>query len=110
LAAEIDEQSTRHGAFRLVALVDVTAREKAQRVELEQRIREKDALLREIQHRVKNNLQMITAFIRLESRNATIGTAAAPLDRLAGRIGSVQLLYQSLSEDEQGSEEIDLGV
>jgi two-component sensor histidine kinase len=97
-------------AFRLVALVDVTAHEKAQRVELEQRIREKDMLLREIQHRVKNNLQMITALIRLESRNATIGTAAAPLDRLAGRIESVQLLYQSLSEDEQGSEEIDLGV
>ena len=65
-------------AFRLVALVDVTAHEQAQREELEQRIREKDTLLREIQHRVKNNLQMITALIRLEARNAAIGTAAAP--------------------------------
>ena len=96
-------------AFRLVALVDVTAHENAQREELEQRIREKDTLLREIQHRVKNNLQMITALIRLEARNAAGGTAAAPFDRLAGRIESVQLLYQSLSEGGQG-EEIDLGV
>jgi PAS domain S-box-containing protein len=96
-------------AFRLVALVDVCAHEKAQREELEQRIRQKDTLLREIQHRVKNNPQMITALIRLEARNAAIGTAAAPFDRLAGRIESVQLLYQSLSEDEQG-DEIDLGV
>jgi PAS domain S-box-containing protein len=96
-------------AFRLVALVDVTAHERAQREEFEQRIREKDTLLREIQHRVKNNLQMITTLIRLEARNAAVGTAAAPFDRLAGRIESVQLLYQSLSEGAQG-DEIDLGV
>ncbi len=96
-------------AFRLVALVDITAHEKAQREEFEQRIREKDTLLREIQHRVKNNLQMITALIRLEARNAGGGTATAPFDRLAGRIESVQLLYQSLSEEGQG-DEIDLGV
>jgi PAS domain S-box-containing protein len=96
-------------AFRLVALVDVTSHEKAQRQELEQQIREKDILLREIQHRVKNNLQMITALIRLEARNAASETAIAPFDRLAGRIESIQLLYKSLSEGTQ-SDEIDLGV
>jgi PAS domain S-box-containing protein len=96
-------------AFRLVALVDVTAHGEAQREELEHRIREKDTLLREIQHRVKNNLQMITALIRLEERNVASGTGTARFDRLAGRIESVQLLYQSLSEGGQG-EEIDLGV
>jgi PAS domain S-box-containing protein len=96
-------------AFRLIALVDVTAHGDAQREELEQRIREKDTLLREIQHRVKNNLQMITALIRLEERNVASGTATARFDRLAGRIESIQLLYQSLSEGGHG-EEIDLGV
>jgi PAS domain S-box-containing protein len=96
-------------AFRLVALVDVTAHEKVQREELETQIREKDTLLREIQHRVRNNLQMITALIRLEARNAPAGMASAPFDRLAGRIESVQLLYQCLSQDPQG-DEIDLGV
>ncbi|MGL1673538.1 histidine kinase dimerization/phosphoacceptor domain -containing protein, partial [Vibrio parahaemolyticus] len=34
-----------------------------------QRLAEKDTQLREIQHRVKNNLQMITALIRIEARN-----------------------------------------
>ncbi|TMJ79900.1 MAG: PAS domain S-box protein [Alphaproteobacteria bacterium] len=96
-------------AFRLVALVDVTAHEKVERDELEKRIREKDTLLREIQHRVKNNLQMITALIRLEARNVAGGAVIAPFDRLAGRIESVQLLYESLSEDARG-DEIDLGV
>ncbi len=97
-------------AFRLVALVDVSAHETAQRQELDQRLREKDTLLREIQHRVKNNLQMITALIRLEARNTSGGPATSRFDRLAGRIESVQLLYQSLSEDAGQGSEVDLGI
>jgi PAS domain S-box-containing protein len=96
-------------AFRLVALVDVSAHEQGQREQLENRIREKDMLLREIQHRVKNNLQMITTLIRLEARRSSGGAAAAPFDRLAGRIEALALLYQSLSDVGDNSE-IDLGV
>jgi len=97
-------------AFRLVALVDVSAHGQAAREELENRIRERDTLLREIQHRVKNNLQMITALIRLEARNVLGGSPNARFDRLAGRIESLQLLYQSLSVEEGQGNEIDLGV
>ncbi len=81
-------------AFRLVALVDVTAHGRTQLEELENRLREKDTLLPEIQHRVKNNLQIITALIRLEARNVR-GGATARFDRLAGRIESLQLLYHT---------------
>ena len=95
-------------AFRLVALVDVTAHGQTQREEFETRLREKDTLLREIQHRVKNNLQMITALIRLEARNVP-GGSTTRFDRLAGRIESLQLLYRSLSDEDQ-YKEIDLGV
>ena len=95
-------------AFRLVALVDVTAHGQTQREEFETRLREKDTLLREIQHRVKNNLQMITALIRLEARNVP-GGSPVRFDRLAGRIESLHLLYQSLSDEDQ-FQEIDLGV
>ena len=95
--------------FRLVALVNVTAHGKAEREALKEQIREKDTLLKEIQHRVKNNLQMITALIRLEARNARGDTAAAPFDRLAGRIEALQFLYESLSADAK-ADEIDLGV
>ena len=96
-------------AFRLAALVDVSAHDQAPREELEKRLRDKDILLREIQHRVKNNLQMITALIRLEARNAAGRLDSAPFDRLAGRIHSLQLLYKSLSED-PNNQEIDLGT
>jgi PAS domain S-box-containing protein len=96
-------------SYRLAALVDVGAHRQPQHEELEQRIRERDTLLLEIQHRVKNNLQMITALIRIEARNAQGRMDTAPFDRLAGRIESIQLVYRLLS-DHGLENEIDLGV
>ena len=66
-------------------------------------------MLRELQHRVKNNLQMITALIRVESRNLSNTTTDERLARLAGRIESLALLY-SLLAGEQRSDSVDLGV
>jgi PAS domain S-box-containing protein len=92
--------------FRFAALVRVGSHE---REVLEKQLREKDALLREIQHRVKNNLQMITALMRLEARNAQGLVDTAPFQRLAGRIEAMRILYGLLSDNGQGGE-IDLGV
>jgi len=103
----VDDSGT--PAFRLAALVDVSAHDPAPREELEKQLRDKDILLREIQHRVKNNLQMITALIRLEARNASGRLDSGKFDRLAGRIHSLQLLYKSLSVDSD-KQEIDLGT
>ena len=61
-----------------------------------------------LQHRVKNNLQMITALIRLEARN-THEDRRVQFDRLAGRIESLALLYSALSEHHD-SKELDLGI
>jgi PAS domain S-box-containing protein len=71
--------------FRLVALVDVSAHSDADKLSIEERIREKDTLLRELQHRVKNNLQMITALIRMEIRNA-VEPDQKRFERLAGAL------------------------
>ena len=95
--------------YRLAALVDVGAHGPEQRESLEQRLRDRETLLREVQHRVKNNLQMITALIRIEARTAGDRIDTAPFHRLAGRIESIQLLYALLSEH-GGEDEIDLGV
>jgi two-component sensor histidine kinase len=95
--------------FRFAALVRVGSHKREQREEFEQQLREKDGLLREIQHRVKNNLQMITALMRLEARNAEGLVDTTPFQRLAGRIEAMKLLYGLLSEDSQ-NEEVDLGV
>lgn len=95
--------------FRLVALAEIGKRGYTDEGDLEQRIRDKDMLLRELQHRVKNNLQMITALIRLEARNMPGDATVERFDRLAGRIDSLALLYNSLSEGTPG-ESVDLGV
>ena len=95
--------------FRLLAMADISHRVRADQEELEQRIREKDTLLRELQHRVKNNLQMVTALIRLEARNLPENAAGERFDRLAGRVDALALLYSLLSGDTPG-DSVDLGV
>ena len=94
--------------YWLAALVDVTARERAQHDEIERQIREKDPLLREIQHRVKNNLQLIIGLIRLEARGARRGEPV-DLDQLAGRIESLRLLYDAMAATRPGGDDVDLG-
>lgn len=93
--------------YRIAALIDITDRARAEREEYARQIRDKDILLRELQHRVKNNLQLIVALIRLEARNERRGEKVN-LQTLAGRIESLHLLYQALSNDGAG-DEIDLG-
>jgi PAS domain S-box-containing protein len=93
--------------YRIVALIDVTQRERAQREEFAQRLRDKDMLLKELQHRVKNNLQLITALIRLDARTQRNGDTVN-LERLAGRIEALQLLYKDLASENLG-QAIDLG-
>jgi PAS domain S-box-containing protein len=95
-------------AYRLAVLVDVAARGPKFHADLADKLREKDAELLEIQHRVKNNLQMIAALIRIEARNASDRMDTAPFDRLAGRIEAIQILYGLLS-DQNKSDQIDLG-
>jgi PAS domain S-box-containing protein len=94
--------------FRLLALADIGRRVHPDRETLEQRVREKDTLLRELQHRVKNNLQMVTALIRLEARNLPENAGGERFDRLAGRVQALALLYSLLSPEAPG--DIDLGV
>jgi two-component sensor histidine kinase len=93
--------------FRIAALVDVGGRERAQIEQFETQIRDRDMLMRELQHRVKNNLQLITALVRLEARSAAEGETVA-LARLASRIDALTVLYRILSA-ENALAEIDLG-
>ena len=95
--------------FRLVALASTGQRSPDAGALNDHLMRDKDVLLRELQHRVKNNLQMITALIRMEARNVVDGETGERFDRLAGRINSLALLYDLLS-GEGADDGIDLGV
>ncbi len=95
--------------FRLVALATTGQRSHDVSEQHDKMLQEKDGLLRELQHRVKNNLQMITALIRMEARNLPDGEIGERFDRLAGRINSLALLYDLLAGEGAG-DGIDLGV
>ena len=95
--------------FRLVALAEAGPHVDTELEALAQQVLEKDTQLRELQHRVKNNLQMITALIRLEARNLPAGGTVERFDRLAGRIESLALLYRALAGEQQ-TDSVDLGV
>ena len=96
-------------AFRLVALVAAATRTPSILEQLEEQVLEKDTQLKELQHRVRNNLQMITALIRVEARGVSDRTTGEGFDRLAGRVEALGLLYRALSENE-GDGKVDLGV
>ena len=107
LHSNVIEDDAGTPTYRLVALVNAAPSELDPQ-SLEARVREKDTQLRELQHRVKNNLQMITALIRMETRNAAAADQTG-YERLAGRVASLALLYDALALSEH-EEEIDLGV
>ena len=74
---------------------DITQRKQAD-MALQNSLREKVALLNEVHHRVKNNLQVITSLLRLE-----VGRSAQPdtrnvLKDMQGRIYAMALLHESL--------------
>ena len=94
-------------AEHLVVLFDITEREAAEQA-LQSSLHEKEALLKEVHHRVKNNLQLITSLIRLEVGRSTQAEAKSVLGEMQGRIRSMALLHESLYRNESFAS-IDLG-
>ncbi len=80
-------------AGALILIRDVT--------ELRHRERElitKDATIREIHHRVKNNLQTVAALLRLQARRMRVPEASAALQEAVRRVGSIALVHETLSQ------------
>ena len=74
--------------------------------ELRRRERElvtKDATIREIHHRVKNNLQTVSALLRLQSRRIEDPAASAALNEAVRRIASIALVHETLSSSTEAS-------
>ena len=59
----------------------------------------KDATIREIHHRVKNNLQTIAALLRLQGRRLESGEARAALEESERRIRAIAIVHETLSRD-----------
>lgn len=94
-AVPLTDKGMRTGAAILVR--DVT--------ELRRRERElitKDATIREVHHRVKNNLQTVAALLRMQSRRMKSDEARDALSEAMRRVSTIALVHESLL---QGSQE-----
>ena len=74
--------------------------------ELRRRDRElvtKDATIREIHHRVKNNLQTVSALLRLQARRIEDPGASSALNEAVRRIASIALVHETLSSSSENT-------
>jgi two-component sensor histidine kinase len=57
----------------------------------------KDATIKEIHHRVKNNLQTVSALLRLQSRRVEDPAASAALAEAVRRVASIAIVHETLA-------------
>ena len=105
------DQFSRHDIAFLQSLSNVlSAALVRQRHEAAQRtlLREKDILMQEVHHRIKNNLQLVNTMLALQARSLPDGSERASLNEAAARIMSIAALHRRLHE-EGAVESVDLG-
>ena len=78
----------------MVLLRDVTDLRRLDRLLLT-----KDAAIREVHHRVKNNLQTISSLLRLQARRLEPGEAQQALKEAERRVRSIAVVHEVLSRD-----------
>lgn len=87
--------------FSLVAR-DLTQRLQAER-ELKRSLADKDTLLREVHHRVKNNLQVICSMLRLQSSYLSDGPAREMFKSSEERVYAMGLVHEKLYRSKSSS-------
>ncbi|QUD90825.1 sensor histidine kinase [Phenylobacterium montanum] len=79
-----------------VTMADMAEAIAARDQSLRDSLTEKDALLREIHHRVKNNLQVISSLLNLQERSLADPAARAAMAETRQRVGALALIYRAL--------------
>jgi PAS domain S-box-containing protein len=98
-----------HGApqYIIKMVVDATARKRGEAA-LKALLTEKDVLLREIHHRVKNNMQVVSSLLSLQALNLEDEKLRRVFQESQSRVRAMALIHETLYESEDLSR-IDLG-
>ncbi|WP_420601394.1 sensor histidine kinase [Flagellimonas sp.] len=67
---------------------------------IENALVEKDSLLKEIHHRVKNNLQMVSSLLSLQTKNTRSKSAIEALEEGKSRVKAMALIHQKLYQND----------
>lgn len=100
LALPLTEGQNRIGAVVLVHNVTELRRK-------DRALISKDATIREIHHRVKNNLQTVSALLRLQARRIEDPGASAAIEEAVRRVASIALVHETLSTSSQDTVQFD---
>ncbi|MEI9938694.1 MAG: PAS domain S-box protein [Pseudomonadota bacterium] len=119
---------TSEGDFLLSSVVDITERKRAERereallgqfkelnAELEQRVQtrtadlsaalqEREVLLQEVHHRVKNNLHVIASLMEMQARSLPPGGGHHALQECQGRVHAIALIHEKLYQSKNYAE------
>ncbi|RBY86463.1 sensor histidine kinase [Blastococcus sp. TF02A-30] len=99
-ALPLQAPGVEEGALVLVRdVTDVRRRDRA--------LLTKDATIREIHHRVKNNLQTVAALLRLQARRMTEPAARAALEESVRRVASIAVVHETLAGSREDVVDVD---
>ncbi|WP_222266293.1 sensor histidine kinase [Modestobacter marinus] len=99
-ALPLQAPGAEEGALVLIRdVTDVRRRDRA--------LMTKDATIREIHHRVKNNLQTVAALLRLQARRMTEPAARAALEESVRRVASIAVVHETLAGSREDVVEVD---
>jgi two-component system, sensor histidine kinase PdtaS len=106
-AGPIQRLLRRHtdGGRALILIEDITEEHRK-----EQALRVKSALIREIHHRVKNNLQTIAALLRMQARRTGSPEVLDMLKQSINRILSIALVHEFLSKEDDPEESNQISI
>jgi len=85
-----------NGEARFIALARTITERRAAEEKLRESLREKELLLREIHHRVKNNMQIIISLLSLQARKCAHPEARAALKESRDRIKSIAVIHEKI--------------
>ena len=83
------------GRKQMGVMVDTTAIHRRE-ARLRRMIAEKQALLADVNHRVKNSLQLVSSLLRIEERAATDEAVRSQLQLTEGRVAAIAAIHASL--------------
>ncbi len=117
LEIALNPVETPDGKFVLCSVEDITIRKRQEderttmvlqlrrlNAELAKSLGEREVLLQEVHHRVKNNLQVISSLINIQVRNVADSSAIAALMECKTRVEAISLIHEKLYQSDDYAE------